>query len=91
MSQGGLGFKYEEEKQEKGMTGLVGLPLYVELLHATPFPLLVLDKTLNGVLEESSPKMIPAFSDHKRRTPHRGEMQAFSAIDRARTSDRLNV
>jgi hypothetical protein len=27
MSQGVLGFKYEEEKHDTGMTGLAGLPL----------------------------------------------------------------
>ena len=32
MSQGVLGFKYEEEKQETGMTGLAGLPVYLDLM-----------------------------------------------------------
>lgn len=31
MAQGLLAFKYEEEKRETGMTGLAGLPVYVEL------------------------------------------------------------
>lgn len=31
MAQGLLPFKYEEEKKETGMTGLAGLPLYLEL------------------------------------------------------------
>ena len=35
MSQGVLGFKYEEEKHDTGMTGLAGLPVYLDLLHAT--------------------------------------------------------
>ena len=34
MSQGVLGFKYEEEKHDSGMTGLAGLPVYLDLLHA---------------------------------------------------------
>ena len=34
MAQGVLGFKYEEEKHDTGMTGLVGLPVYLDLLHA---------------------------------------------------------
>jgi hypothetical protein len=34
MSQGVLGFKYEEEKHDAGMTGLAGLPVYLDLLHA---------------------------------------------------------
>ncbi|MBN1829321.1 MAG: transposase, partial [Deltaproteobacteria bacterium] len=34
MSQGILGFKYEEEKHDTGMTGLAGLPLYLDLVHA---------------------------------------------------------
>jgi hypothetical protein len=33
MSQGVLGFKYEEEKQGTGMTGLAGLPMYLDLMH----------------------------------------------------------
>ena len=32
MSQGVLGFKYEEEKQDTGMTGLAGLPVYLDLM-----------------------------------------------------------
>lgn len=34
MAQGVLSFKYEEEKQDTGMTGLAGLPLYLELVSA---------------------------------------------------------
>ena len=34
MSQGILGFKYEEEKHDTGMTGLSGLPVYLELMKA---------------------------------------------------------
>ena len=34
MSQGVLGFKYEEEKQDTGMTGMAGLPVYLDLMHA---------------------------------------------------------
>ena len=34
MSQGVLGFKYEEEKHDTGMTGLAGLPVYLDLMHA---------------------------------------------------------
>ena len=33
MSQGVLPFQYEEEKSESGLTGLSGLPLYLDLLH----------------------------------------------------------
>jgi len=35
MSQGVLGFKYEEEKHDTGMTGLASLPVYLDLPHAT--------------------------------------------------------
>jgi hypothetical protein len=34
MSQGVLGFKYEEEKQDTGMTGMAGLPVYLDLIKA---------------------------------------------------------
>jgi hypothetical protein len=34
MSQGLLGFKYEEEKHDTGMTGLAGLPVYLDLMQA---------------------------------------------------------
>lgn len=34
MSQGLLGFKYREEKHDTGMTGLAGLPVYLDLMHA---------------------------------------------------------
>jgi len=34
MSQGVLGFKYEEEKRDTGMTGLAGLPVYLDLMKA---------------------------------------------------------
>jgi hypothetical protein len=38
MSQGVLGFKYEEESHDTGMTGLAGLPLYLDLMHAMRLP-----------------------------------------------------
>jgi len=38
MAQGVLGFKYEEEKRDTGMTGLAGLPVYLELMHAMGLP-----------------------------------------------------
>jgi Transposase DDE domain group 1 len=38
MAQGLLPFKYEEERKESGLTGLAGLPLYVELMAAMGFP-----------------------------------------------------
>jgi hypothetical protein len=38
MSQGVLGFKYEEEKHDTGMTGLAGLPIYLDLMHAMGLP-----------------------------------------------------
>jgi hypothetical protein len=41
MSQGVLGFKYEEEKHETGMTGLAGLPVYLELIRAMGLPELI--------------------------------------------------
>jgi len=31
MAQGVLPFKYEEEKRDTGMTGLAGLPVYLDL------------------------------------------------------------
>ena len=34
MSQGILGFKYEEEKHDTGMTSMAGLPVYLDLMHA---------------------------------------------------------
>ena len=37
MSQGILGFKYEEEKHDTGMTGLAGLPMYLDLMKAMGF------------------------------------------------------
>ena len=41
MSQGVLGFKYEEEKHDTGMTGLAGLPVYLDLMHAMHLPELI--------------------------------------------------
>jgi len=38
MSQGVLGFKYEEEKHATGMTGLAGLPVYLDLPHMMGLP-----------------------------------------------------
>ena len=38
MAQGILPFKYEEERRESGLTGLAGLPLYVELMAAMGLP-----------------------------------------------------
>lgn len=34
MAQGILGFKYEEEKHDTGVTGLAGLPVYLDLMQA---------------------------------------------------------
>ena len=41
MAQGVLGFKYEEEKHDTGMTGLAGLPVYLDLMHAMGLPELI--------------------------------------------------
>jgi len=41
MAQGILGFKYEEEKHDTGMTGLAGLPVYLDLMHAMGLPELI--------------------------------------------------
>ena len=41
MAQGILGFKYEEEKHDTGMTGLSGLPVYLELMKAMGLPKLM--------------------------------------------------
>ncbi len=38
MLQGVLGFKYEEEKHATGMTGLAGLPVYLDLPHMMGLP-----------------------------------------------------
>jgi hypothetical protein len=38
MAQGILGFKYEEEKHDTGLTGLAGLPVYLDLMKAMGFP-----------------------------------------------------
>jgi len=37
MAQGVLPFKYEEEKKETGMTGLAGLPVYLDLAYVISF------------------------------------------------------
>ena len=34
MPQGVLGFNYTEEKHDSGMTGIAGLPVYLDLIHA---------------------------------------------------------
>ena len=41
MSQGILGFKYEEERHDTGMTGLAGLPVYLDLMHGMRLPELI--------------------------------------------------
>jgi hypothetical protein len=41
MAQGVLGFKYEEEKHDTGMTGLAGLPVYLDLAHTMGLPELI--------------------------------------------------
>jgi hypothetical protein len=41
MSQGVLSFKYEEEKHDTGMTGLAGLPIYLDLMQAMGLPELI--------------------------------------------------
>jgi hypothetical protein len=41
MAQGVLGFKYEEEKHGMGLTGLAGLPVYLDLVHAMGLPELI--------------------------------------------------
>jgi len=41
MSQGILGFKYEEENHDTGMTGLAGLPIYLDLMHGMGLPELI--------------------------------------------------
>ena len=38
MSQGILGFKYEAENHDTGMTVLAGLPIYLDLMHAMRMP-----------------------------------------------------
>jgi hypothetical protein len=38
MAQGVLGFKYEAEKHDTGMTGMAGLPVYLDLMHAMGLP-----------------------------------------------------
>lgn len=38
MPQGVLAFQYEEEKRESGLTGLAGLPMYLDLIHASGLP-----------------------------------------------------
>ena len=43
MAQGVLAFKYEEEKRDRGMTGLSGLPVYLDLIHAMGLPKLIGD------------------------------------------------
>jgi hypothetical protein len=41
MAQGVLGFKYEEERRDTGMTGMAGLPVYLDLMHAMSLPELI--------------------------------------------------
>ena len=41
MAQGVLGFKYEAEKHDTGMTGMAGLPVYLDLMHAMGLPELI--------------------------------------------------
>jgi len=41
MAQGVLAFKYEEEKHDTGMTGLAGLPVYLDLMQAMHLPELI--------------------------------------------------
>ena len=41
MAQGVLGFKYEEERHDTGMTGLAGLPVYLDLMQAMCLPELI--------------------------------------------------
>jgi hypothetical protein len=41
MTQGVLGFKYEGEKHDTGMTGLAGLPVYLDLMQAMHLPELI--------------------------------------------------
>jgi hypothetical protein len=41
MSQGILGFKYEEEKHDTGMTSMAGLPVYLDLMVAMGLPELI--------------------------------------------------
>lgn len=38
MPQGVLAFQYEEEQRSSGLTGLAGLPMYLDLLHASGLP-----------------------------------------------------
>ena len=38
MPQGVLAFQYEEERRESGLTGLAGLPMYLDLMHASGLP-----------------------------------------------------
>ncbi len=38
MPQGVLAFQYEEEKRASGLTGLAGLPMYLDLVHASGLP-----------------------------------------------------
>ena len=41
MAQGVLPFQYQEEKRASGLTGLAGLPTYLDLIHASGLPKIV--------------------------------------------------
>jgi hypothetical protein len=53
MPQFTLPFKYEEETQNAGLTGLAGLPLYLELLHSLNIPG-IMRKKLDAVSHENT-------------------------------------
>ena len=41
MTQGILGFKYKEERHDTGLTGLAGLPVYLDLMKVMRLPDLI--------------------------------------------------
>ena len=54
MSHFTLPFKYEEETQNSGLTGLAGLPLYLELLHSLNIPGIIHKKLDAGSHENTA-------------------------------------
>ena len=44
MPQGVLPFQYQEEKRASGLTGLAGLPTYLDLVHASGLPRIIADR-----------------------------------------------
>ena len=58
MPQGVLGFQYEEEQKPRGLTGLAGLPVYLDLIHASGLPKMITERLRTRGQGWSDPAMI---------------------------------